>query len=131
MDHLGCYNTDQKKTDEVQKLLEHLHLKYVPESIDTSPQSQLKIVAFADYLGSERQKATQLQVQDGLTPSERLQGITSAISNFNALAEWQKKLCDYLYDKKSGGDVCTLCHARRLINARNVTKDAQSNYYLI
>ena len=127
--HLGCYDTDQKRTDEVQKLLQELHENYVPghsSEVDCQP---FKVIAFADYLGFERQKAAQEEVQNASSPSERLEGFISAISDFHAQAEWHKVMWHYLFDTKSGADVGTLYHARNEINARNVTKDPHDNFF--
>lgn len=88
---MGCFNTDQKKTDEVQYLMEELATKYVPGHSDSeTSENPKKIIAFADYLGFERQKAAQLQVQDARTPCQRLEGFISALSDFHAQAELQK-----------------------------------------
>ena len=87
---LGCYNTDQKQVDDFQVLLEKLH-KYVPgHSDDTTPTTLTKVLHFGDYLGFERHKAAQGQVQDAMTPSQRLEGFIGGLSDFHAQAEWHK-----------------------------------------
>ena len=127
--HLGCYNIHQKRTDEVQKLFQVLHEKYVPGHSSEIQCQLLKVVAFADYIGFERQKAAQEEVQNAGSPSKRLEGFISAISDFHAQAEWHKVMWHYLFDTKSGADVGTLYHARNEIKARNVTKNPHDNFF--
>ena len=85
---LGCYDIDQKVTDEVGELLREFHAKYVPNHNEEEQTTPEKVVAFADYLGFERQKAAQSQVRDARTPSERLEGWISGLSDFHAQAVW-------------------------------------------
>ena len=81
---------DQKRTDEMVNLMDEVSEKYVPYHNPADDMKPLKIVAFADYLGFERQKSAQMQVEDGRTPSERLEGLVSAMSDFHTQAEWHK-----------------------------------------
>ena len=71
-------------------LMDEISEKYVPYHNPESEMKPLKIVAFADYLGFERQKGAQMQVEDGRTPSESLEGLVSALSDFHTQAEWHK-----------------------------------------
>lgn len=127
---LGCFDVDQKQTDQVQEFIIELHKKYVPNANAEDPTVKpFKVPIFADYLGFERQKVAQAQLRDADTPTLRLQGCISTLSDFHAQAEWHKVIWHYLYDAKSSSDVGTLFHARQALNLRNVTKDPHNNFY--
>ena len=72
-----------------------MHKNYVPGHSDEDDPNikPQRIILRADYLGFERQKAAQSQVQDARTPSKRLEGFVSALSDFHAQAELQKVIC--------------------------------------
>ena len=63
------------------------YVLYHKPECETKP---LKILGFADYLVFERQNDAQMQVEDGRTPSEKLDGLVSALSDFHTQAEWHK-----------------------------------------
>lgn len=128
---LGCFAYDQKKVDDVLKFLSEIHQSYVPnhsdgEEIDHKPN---KVIMFADYLGFERQKAGISEVQDARTPSKRLAGVISAMSDFHAQAEWHKVCWHYLYDTYTESEIGTLYHAKQATKSKDVTKDPHGNFY--
>jgi hypothetical protein len=69
-----------------------IHAAFVPNHSDDCDPSKkpTKTLLHADYLGFERQKTAQSHVQDARTPSKRLEGLISALSDFHAQAEWHK-----------------------------------------
>ena len=89
---LGCYAYDQKKVDDVQQFQTDVHEAYVPNhsNKDDENHKPSQTMLFADYLGFERQKCGQSQLQDERTPSKRLEGLVAGLSDFHAQAEWHK-----------------------------------------
>ena len=70
-----------------------IHAAFVPgHSDDDSMNRPSRIILRADYLGFERQKKAQTQVQDARTPSKRMEGFVSTTSDFNAQTELPKVL---------------------------------------
>lgn len=129
---LGLYNYDQKKVDDVQELLTELHSSYVPnhsDTEDTEVPKPKRIILRADYLGFERQKAAQSQVHDARTPSKRLEGFVSALTDFHAQAAWHHVAWSFLYDTLTEREAGTLYHARQVTDSRSVTKDPHDDFY--
>ena len=128
---LGLYNYDQKNVDSVEEFLIEMHAKFVPQhdSGDDPNARPTRTMMRGDYLGFERQKCAQNLVQDARTPSKRLEGIISALSDFHAQAAWHKVAWYFLYDTLTGKDVGTLYHTRQVTNSRNVTRDPHDNFY--
>lgn len=55
-------------TDEVQTMLQNYHQKYVTNHSEDPNTQPHKVVTLTDYLGFERQKATQCQIRDARSP---------------------------------------------------------------
>ena len=76
--------------------MKEIHSKFVAgHSDDISDHPDKKVprtILFADYLGFERQKKAQANVQDARTPTKRLEGFVSGLTDFHAQAEWLKVL---------------------------------------
>ena len=128
---LGLFNYDQKKVDDVEEFLTDLHRLFVPHHSDSDDGEikPKKVIIRADYLGFERQKQAQSQVQDARTPSQRLEGFISAMSDFHTQAAWHKVIWYHLYDTLTGREQGTLYHARQVTNSRDVTKDPHDEFY--
>jgi len=124
---LGCYNYDQKCTDDVREFLTEIQGPFIPQIKDDGKIK--RVVLRADYLGFERQKKAQSHVQDARTPSDRLEGYISALADFHAQAEWHKVIWHYLYDTKCAKDQGTLYQLRLSSDSRNVTKNPHDNFY--
>ena len=127
---IRLYNYDQKNVDDVEQFLIEVHSKFVPNHDEENREKKpSRTILRADYLGFERQKNAQSQVHDARTPSQRLEGFVSALSDFHAQAAWHKVAWHCLYDTQTGRDVGTLYHAREVTESRNVTKDPHDDFY--
>ena len=66
---------------------------YVPGNNEDSSESKpVKVLSGGDYLTFERHKEAQSAMQDGRTPSSRLEGLIPKIEDFHVQMEWLQVL---------------------------------------
>lgn len=74
------------------------------------------------------QKA-QMSQADGLTPSERQDGLVCIMADFHAQMALLRLIFKVLYDVDSSSDCGTLYACKNVINARNVTTNVGKDYH--
>eukprot|EP00794_Sanderia_malayensis_P002297 gene2297-2644_t len=125
---VGLIYENENEAQGMQKVLQELHQKFVPYSSDAGERQFSQQAIVGDQLSVERGVNTLLQLANGFTQSERLEGIHFEIADFHGGMKFLQYGYDKFYGTKSAADKCTLYNDRLCINRRNVTTDVSRKF---
>ncbi|XP_065067588.1 uncharacterized protein LOC135693129 [Rhopilema esculentum] len=113
---------DQNDTSGMQKVMTKLH-DYAPCNDSTNPTEFVEQGVVGDQLTVERGVSCLLQLANGFTQKERLDGLHLEVADFHAGMKFLQVAFDHLYSPKSSSDKCTMFADKVFINRRNVRSD--------
>lgn len=116
------FNEDPSSTQGAIGIYAKLH-QYVPV-LDGKPYTT---VVYGDGLSCERGNDAQCARTNGLTPTERLDGLEPAAQEFYKEMILLQDLYDDLYSFKSCAARGTMCQVRKMFNFRQVKPDISDN----
>lgn len=82
-----------------------------------------------DWLSMKCGQKAQMAQADGLTPTDRKDGLVCIMADFHAQMALLRLIFKVLYNDKSSSDCGTLYACKNVINANNITSEAGKDYY--
>ncbi|XP_065064063.1 uncharacterized protein LOC135690430 [Rhopilema esculentum] len=113
---------DENDTSGMQKVMTKLH-DYAPCNDSTNPTEFVEQGVVGDQLTVERGVSCLLQLANGFTQKERLDGLHLEVADFHAGMKFLQVAFDHIYSPKSSSDKCTMFADKVFINRRNVRTD--------
>eukprot|EP00794_Sanderia_malayensis_P012570 gene12570-13857_t len=111
----------------MQEVMTHLH-QYVPCDSGDAPSLFGEQGVVGDQLTIERGVSTLLQLENGFTGKERLDGLHMEVADFHGGMKFLQVAYDCLYNPKALTDRCTMFSDKVLVNRRDINTDVSRRY---